>query len=311
MKVVKVSAFGAEDVLQVEDVPPPAAGAGQVVIKIEAAGVGFVDLMMRKGIYPSFPEPGFVPGVELAGLIVGVGEGTDQRLIGTRAYALTGHGACGEQAVVDAAALIPLPDGIESADAVALGVNAIVAQIALKRMGAAAGDTVLVRGASGGIGIMATQLAAALGCRVVTASASGDALKAYGATLTTDREASDVDEEFDVIVDPVGGAGVPGFLGRLKANGRMMACGGASGFPAADFAAPLLMNFGKSLTISALSLNSVPPAELAATLLELFELVKAGKLKPVIHAKMPLESTAEAHRQIESGQVFGKIVITP
>lgn len=311
MKVVKVSAFGAADVLQVEDVPAPVARAGQVVIKVEAAGVGFVDLMMRMGMYPPFPEPGFVPGVELAGEIVGVGEGVDAGLIGTRAYALTGHGACGEQAVVDAAALVPLPAGIEPADAVALGVNAIVAQIALKRMGAAAGETVLVRGASGGIGIMATQLAAALGCRVITASASGDALKAYGAALTSDRDARDVDEEFDVIVDPVGGAGVPGFLGRLKANGRMTACGGASGFPDPDFAAPLLANFGKSLTISALSLNSIPPAELAATLLELFELKKAGKLKPVIHASLPLASTADAHRQIEGGEVFGKIVIAP
>lgn len=311
MKVVKVSAFGAADVLQVEDVAAPVAGPGQVVVEVEAAGVGFVDLMMRAGMYPVFPEPGFVPGVELAGKVISVGEGVDANLVGARAYALTGHGACGEQAVVDAAALVPLPAGIEPADAVALGVNAIVAQIALKRMGAAAGETVLVRGASGGIGIMATQLAAALGCRVITASASGDALKAYGAALTSDRDASDVDEEFDVIVDPVGGAGVPGFLGRLKVNGRMTACGGASGFPAPDFAAPLLANFGKSLTVSALSLNSVPPAELAATLLDLFELKKAGKLKPVIHATLPLASTADAHRQIESGEVFGKIVIAP
>jgi NADPH2:quinone reductase len=311
MKVVKVSAFGSTDVLQVENVAAPSAGAGQVVIKIEATGVGFVDLMMRAGTYQPLPTPGFVPGVELAGTIITTGEGVDEALVGTRAYALIGQGACAELAVVDAAALIPIPDGIDSTDAVALGVNAIVAQVALKRMHAAAGETVLVRGASGGIGIMATQLAAALGCRVITASASVDALKAYGAARTSDRNASDVEEEFDVIVDPVGGAAVPDFLGRLKANGRMTACGGVSGFPNPDFASPLLANFGKSLTISALSLNSVAPAEMAATLLEVFELALAGKLKAVIHARLPLEGTAEAHRQIEQGTVFGKIVIVP
>ncbi|EYF04508.1 quinone oxidoreductase family protein [Chondromyces apiculatus] len=317
MKAVTIRDFGGPENLVLQNVPALTPAAGQVLITIEAAGVGLADILMRtgayRGAYTAPAEGGFVPGLEVAGTVAGLGTGVDPAWRGRRVFAPVQTGGYAEQAVFAADALIPLPDAISAVDAVALGVNALVAKIALERARLVPGERVLVRGAAGGIGTMATQLAAHAGAIVAATTSTADRgqrLRELGAVEILDRAATGA-EAFDVILDNVLGPDLATFLGKLKENGRMVLCGAAGGFPPPDFGMALLAGFQRSLTLSTLSLNSVDAPRLAAALQEVFALVAAGHLKPVIEATLPLAEAAAAHARLESGQVFGKLVLVP
>ena len=189
MLAITVPAFGGPDVLRAAELPVPAPGPGQVLIAVESAGVGYVDVMARAGDYAPLAEPGFVPGLEAAGTVTATGDDVDPAWTGRRVYALTWRGAYAEQVVADLAGVVPLPTGVDAETAVALGVNALVARTGLRRAGARAGERVLVRGAGGGIGVHAVQLAAAAGAEVtaVTSSAErGVRLRELGAAHVQD-----------------------------------------------------------------------------------------------------------------------------
>jgi NADPH2:quinone reductase len=317
MKSVVVKSFGGLDVLTLVELPEPRARAGQCVVEVEAAGVGIVDVLMRRGLYPSHSKPGFVPGVEIAGTIVEVAPGEDESRLGQRVYAFTEGGGCTQRIAFSAKELIPLPPGLSAAGAVALGVNALGAKIGLERACARRGESVLVRGAGGGMGVMATQFAARTGAVVhVTTSSEerAERLRALGATITLDRlgkgKNGDI-SEFDVIFDPVCGPNFGDLISRLRPNGRLLVCGIAGGFPSPDFGMALVGSFQKSLTLSTFSVNVLSSAEVAATMTEVFALACTGALKLVVQEVLPLERVADAHALLERGEVFGKLVLAP
>jgi NADPH:quinone reductase-like Zn-dependent oxidoreductase len=316
MKSIQVSRFGGPDALVLQDGPSIAPESGQVSIAVEAVGVGFVDVMAREGTYPLYPEPGFVPGVEVAGIVEDVGLGVDGEWRGRRVFAICGVGGYAERVTVDLTKVVVLPDNLSAAQAVGIGVNALVARFALERTAAVAGEQVIVRGASGGIGLMATQLAARAGCIVtaVTSSAARAArLQTLGATRTILRGSGEDTEvgAYDVVVDTVGGSDMGRFLSMLKPNGRYVLCGGAGGPPPSDLLAKLFAEFHKSPSLICFSLNSIDDDHRRPVADDLFRWAAEGSIESVIDGDLRLEQAAEAHQRMAAGDVFGKIVLRP
>lgn len=314
IRVIKVETFGGPEGLKLSHAPQPVAGPGEAVVAVEAAGVGLVDVMVRQGIYAGASQAGIVPGVEVAGTVVDApGEASDWR--GRRVFVLVGGGGYADRVKVATPQLIALPDSVTSADAVALGVNALTASFALRRANLIAGERVLVRGASGGIGVMGVQLAARAGALVTAVTSSeesGRRLLELGAQNVLNRTSGEVEyDEYDVILDPVGGAEVSSFVSRLRPNGRYVICGAAAGFPSADFGMSLVANFGKSPAILAVSLSSTDGAELASVATEIFAAAGRGELRPMIDEALPLHDAVAAHEKLEAGGVFGKLILVP
>ena len=314
MKAVVVTAFGGPEQLRLIETADLSPAPGEVVMAVAAAGVGYVDVMAREGRYV-FPGPGFVPGLEAAGQVIALGDGVDTGWLGRRVLALPSRGGgYAERLAAPATGLIPLPDDIAYDDALAIGVNALVAAFALDRVHVSPGERVLIRGAGGGIGLMATQLAAGL-TDDVTATTSGpergQRLTALGATSLWNRR-SDPPlplASFDVIIDTVGGPDLPAQIGLLRANGRYLLCGGLDGAPPPDFGLALLGRFHQSLSFAVFSLNAIPTAQSAARIAPMFDAQRKGDLAAVVDSRFPLADAAQAHRRLEAGEAFGKVVL--
>ncbi|WP_019545982.1 zinc-binding dehydrogenase [Streptomyces sulphureus] len=318
MKAVSLQEFGEPGGLAVVDLPRPVPGKGEVLLAPEAIGVGGVDAVVRRWGLSSYGfERGHVPGSEVAGTVTGVGEGVDASWIGKRVWAFTGlGGGYVEEAAVPTEQVVPLPAGLSAADAVTLGGSGVVAHFALVRAHFAPGEAVLVRGAAGGIGVMAVQLAAGGGAgdvAVTTSSAErGERLRGLGATHVLDRSGEGEEPDgYDVVVDVVAGPGMPSFFRRLRPNGRLVAVGVVGGELPAEFGTELSKAFRKSLSLATFSLDTVPRAEQRAVRDAQFAAAVRGELHPVVHELLPLERAAEAHRKMDAGEVFGRIVLTP
>lgn len=318
MRAVVIERFGDPSGMAVVEKPEPTPGPEQVVIRTEAVGVGGVDAVIRRGTLGSRFPVGMVPGSEVAGTVTSVGADVDPSWIGRRVWAFTGtSGGYTERAVAAVGDVVALPDGLSSIDAVTLGSAAPVAHFALAHAHLRAGESVLVRGAAGSIGIAAVELAAAAGAAVVAVTTSSDErgrrLRDLGATHVLDRSGSGADApaEFDVVLDIVGGAAVPEFIDRLTSNGRMVAVGAVAGFPPADFGMRLMQGFQRSRSFATFSLDTVPTATRDRVRAELFAAAARGDLHPVVDDVLPLDQAAEAHRRMDGGAVFGRIVLTP
>ncbi|SDI99239.1 zinc-dependent alcohol dehydrogenase family protein [Nonomuraea jiangxiensis] len=321
MKAVVISTFGTPDGLEVVDLPVPVPAAGQVRIATEAIGVGGVDAVIRRGTLAAYGfREGHLLGSEVAGSVTAVGEGVDPSWTGRRVWAFTGlSGGYAEQAVAAVQDVLPLPDGLTGADAVALGGSGVVAHFALDRARFAPGEAVLVRGAAGSIGITAVQLAArgGAGAVVVTTSSAerGARLRDLGATHVLDRSGegggSDAPSGFDVVIDVVGGPQLPLWLDRLNPNGRFMAVGVVGGQPPADFGMRLMDAFRKSLSFATFSADTVPAPDRQAVRSSQFAEAVRGDLRTVVHEVLPLDQAVPAHRKMDAGEVFGRIVLTP
>ncbi len=324
MRAVSIRSFGGPDGMEVVDVPVPSPGAGEVVIQSAAIGVGGVDAAIRRGtlgaLGPAIPRDGLVPGSEVAGTITAVGAGVETSWLNRRVWAFTGvSGGYAEHAVARIENVTPLPVDLTPVDAVTLGSAAPVAHFALQQAHFAKGETVLVRGAAGSIGIAAVEIAARAGARAVAVTTSsaerGERLTAYGATHVLDRDGSGMHgpepADFDVIIDIVAGPALPSFLSRLAPNGRLVLVGLVAGPPPADFGSALLSRFRQSVSIATFSLDTVPRADLARVRADQFEAAARGDLSPVVHAVLSLEAAADAHRRMDAGEVFGRIVLTP
>lgn len=318
MHAVTIQSFGPPDGLVPTELPEPVAAPGQALVDVEAIGVGGVDAVIRRGTIARLGlEPGYVPGSEVAGRVVAVGDERDADWLGRRVWAFTGvGGAYAERVVAGTGDLTPLEDGFDAVDAVALGSAAPVARFALAHAHLAPGERVLVRGAAGSIGIAAVELAAQAGATAVavtTGSAErGDRLRGFGAAHVLDRQGTgDGPESYDVVIDVVGGPAMPAFIDRLAPNGRLVLVGAVAGMPPADFGAHLLRGFQQSRSVATFSLDSVPRDALASARTELFRAAAAGTLSPVVDAVLPLADAAEAHRRMDDGEVFGRIVLTP
>ncbi len=193
-----------------------------------------------------------------------------------------------------------------------------MAHFALAHAHLAPGDSVLVRGAAGSIGIAAVQLAARDTGRQVTVTTSsavrGERLRQLGATHVLDRSGEgdpSAPALYDVILDIVGGADVPAFIDRLAPNGRMVVVGVVAGLPPEDFGSRLMATFQQSRSFATFSLNTVPAAARDAVRAGQFAAATRGELQSVVHSVLPLAEAPEAHRLMDAGEVFGRIVLTP
>jgi NADPH:quinone reductase len=314
MKAVVVQKFGGPEGLAVVDLPAPAPAAGQVLITTEAIGVGGVDAIIRSAILGDwgFPE-GLVLGSEVAGTVVALGDDVDPSWLGQSVWAFTGRGGgYAEQAVADATTLVPLPATMSAVDAVTLGSSGMVAHFGLRHAHFSPGESVLVRGAAGGIGVMAVQLAARAGAGAVAVTTSsperGARLRDLGATQVLDR-AGTGGTGYDVVIDIVGGPDLPSFFSKLEPNGRMVVVGAVAGFPPADFGSAMIAAFQRSLSFATFSADTVPDADRYGSIAELF--AARDELRSVVHEVLPLEKAVLAHQKMAAGEVFGRLVLTP
>ncbi|MFC9660601.1 zinc-binding dehydrogenase [Nocardia sp. NPDC127606] len=320
MKAVVVQAFGGPEVLAVVELPHPNPAVGQALITTEAIGVGGVDALVRSGALAAFGiTPGHILGQEVVGTVTAVGEGVGTEWIGQRVWAFTGEGGgYTEHAVASAETLVPVPAALSAVDAVTLGSSAMVAHFALRHAHFTRGESVLVRGAAGGIGVMAVQLAARGGAGAVAVTTSsperGDRLRGLGATHVLDRAgrgAENAPAGYDVIIDIVAGADLPSFLTQLEPNGRMVVVGVMAGMPPADFGVEMIKAFRKSTSFATFSADTVPTSDRRAATAELFAAAVRGELKAVVHEILSLEQAVLAHQKMEAGEVFGRIVLIP
>ncbi|MBP8533734.1 zinc-dependent alcohol dehydrogenase family protein [Streptomyces sp. MK37H] len=320
MKAVAIQAFGPPEGLAVIDLPVPTPAAGQVLIANEAIGVGGSDAVIRRGTLAGYGfKEGHIPGSEVAGTVTAVGDGVDTSWVGQRVWAFTGvNGGYVEQAIAAVEEILPLPAGLSAVDAVTLGSSGVVAHFGLSHAHFAPGDSVLVRGAAGSLGIMTVQLAARGGAGAVAVTTSsaerGDRLRKLGATHVLDRSGEGGDDApsgYDVIIDIIAGADMPSFFARLNPNGRMVAVGAVGGMPPADFGMKMMAAFQKSMSFAAFSAATVAEPDRRAVRTEQFDAASRGELHTVVHELLPLEQAVLAHRKMDTGEVFGRIVLTP
>ncbi|TVT46964.1 zinc-binding dehydrogenase [Amycolatopsis rhizosphaerae] len=315
-----IQKFGGPGGLEVLDLPDPAPAGGQVLIAVEAIGVGGVDAVIRRGALAAYGfQEGHIPGGEVAGTVTAVGDGVARSWLGQRVWAFTGTGGgYVEQAIAPVEEIVPLPANLSAVDAVTLGSSGVVAHFGLSRARFAPGESVLVRGASGSIGITAVQLAARGGAGAVAVTTSsaerGDRLRALGATHVLDRSgagAADAPAGYDVIIDVVAGADLPSFFDRLNPNGRLVVVGAVAGPPPADFGTKMMAAFQKSMSFATFSAATVPGPDRRAVRTEQFTAASRGELRTVVHELLPLDQAALAHRKMDAGEVFGRIVLAP
>jgi NADPH:quinone reductase len=324
MKALLCTEFGPPDLLQYRDVPSPAAGSGQVVVSVQAAAVNFPDVLIIQNKYQYKASLPFSPGCELAGIVKEVGPNVGGVSVGDRVMAFIVHGAFAEEVVLDAGRIFPVPDGMGFQEAAALLVTYGTIDHALRDRGALkAGETVLVLGAAGGIGIAAIEIAKAVGARVI-ACASSDAKLAvcreHRADATINYASEDLRERIkalteghgiDVIVDPVGGPFTEPALRSLAWRGRLLVVGFAAGeIPKI----PLNLVLLKGSAIIGVFWGDFlrrEPAAFAASVAQLGKWHAEGKLRPHISATFPLERGADAITAMAERKAVGKIVVLP
>jgi NADPH2:quinone reductase len=324
MKAVICRQFGPTGTLLVEEVPSPVPGPGQVVIDIKAAGANFPDALIVQGKYQLKPPLPFSPGFEAAGVAKLAGEGVRHVKAGDAVVALMPWGAFAEEALVDAANVMPLPAGVDMAAAAALVFAHGTSLHALKDCAhLKAGETLLVLGASGGVGLAAVELGKLLGARVI-AAASTDAKLAvcreYGAESTINYATESLKDRVreltqgrgaDVIYDPVGGDYSETALRTIARKGRFLVIGFANGeIPRIPLNLPLLKECAIVGVFWGEFMKREPEAN-AANLRQLFAWFAAGELKPHIHARYPLSRVREALDALQRREVSGKVVILP
>ncbi|MGC4770217.1 zinc-binding dehydrogenase [Micromonospora sp. DT44] len=302
------------------DLPDPVPARGQVMITVEAVGVAGADVMIRSGALAAYGfKEGHILGGEVAGTVAAVGEGVDAAWVGQRVWAFTGTGGgYAERTVAPISEVLPVPAGLSVVDAVTIGSSGVVAHFGLAHAHLAEGETVLVRGAAGSLGIMTVQLATRRGASAVAVTTSsperGRRLRSLGATHVLDRSGaggSDAPRGYDVIIDVVGGDRMPSFFDRLNPNGRLVLVGAVGGQPPADFGATLMAAFQKSLSFATFSAATVPEPARQAVRRDQLAAAARGELVSVVHEVLPLEQAAVAHQKMAAGQVFGRIVLTP
>ena len=324
MRAVLCKKFGPPDTLVVEDVPSPRAAAGQVVVTVKAAAINFPDSLIIEGKYQIRPEPPFSPGFEVAGVIKECGAGVTGFAVGDRVIAITTWGGYAEEVAVGAENLIPMPAAMDFPAAAAFMTTYGTSYYALKdRAGLRAGETLLVLGASGGVGIAAIQIGKALGARVIAAASSeaklavcraegADELINYGADdLRARVKALTGGKGIDVVYDPVGGDFSEKALRDIAWNGRFLVVGFATGdIPRL----PLNLVLLKNCSIVGVFWLAFTKNERAASHRnndELTQLVQAGRLKPYLHATYPLERAGQALEEVLAQRSSGKVVLIP
>lgn len=323
MKAVLCKRYGPPSELVVEDVPSPKPGVGHVLVAVHAAGVNFPDTLIIQGRYQFKPELPFSPGGEVAGIVREVGPGVTGIAPGDRVIAATTWGGYAEEVVAEAKRVIPMPDGMDFATAATFVLTYGTSHHALKdRSALQAGETLLVLGAAGGVGLAAVELGKAMGARVIAAASRDDKLatcREHGADETINYASENLRERIkaltngrgvDVVYDPVGGDLSEPALRSMAWNGRFLVVGFAAGsIPSI----PLNLALLKGCSIVGVFWGAFmrnEPRRNEANLKELLDWFKGGKVRPHISARYPLERAADALRDVMERKVKGKVVLT-
>jgi NADPH2:quinone reductase len=304
VRAIVVAETGGPERLEPTDVPEPAPGEGEELVRVRAAGVNFLDLMIRRGVYPQAPPLPLVPGGEIAGDVDG------RRVLG-----LCGSGGYAELATAPSATVFPLPETATYEEGASFLLTFLSAWLPLTRqVRVEPGSTVLVHAAAGGVGSAAVQLARHLGARVI-ATASTEEKRRFALELGAD-EAYSYDEfvdrvRADVVLDPVGGDVFAHSVGVLEPFGSLVAIGSAGGWWQ-DLSPALLV--GRNVSVHGFYLGRLMPRrpELVNTAVsELLDLWTEGAVTPIVGHTFPLAQAAEAHRLIEARRHVGKVVLVP
>lgn len=322
MKALLCKEFGPPESLVLAEVPSPTAGAGEVVVSIKAASVNFPDVLIIQNKYQFKPPLPFSPGSELAGVVKEVGPGVTNVKPGDKVIAFTTYGAFAEEVKTEAVRLLPMPEGMSYAEAASFVLTYGTTDHALRdRAQMKSGETLLVLGAAGGVGVAAIEIGKALGARVVACASSADKLavcRQHGADETINYASEDLRERIkaltagkgvDVIYDAVGGAYTEPAFRSIAWRGRHLVIG----FAAGDIPKlPLNLALLKGASVVGVfwgDFTRREPQAFAESARQLARWYREGKLKPHVSATFPLEKAAEAMNLLASRQAKGKVVI--
>ncbi|OYX34534.1 MAG: NAD(P)H-quinone oxidoreductase [Caulobacterales bacterium 32-69-10] len=300
----------------------PRPGPGQVLIRVAAAGVNRPDVLQRNGGYPPPPGSPDTLGLEVAGEVAAVGEGAARWRVGDTVCALLGGGGYAEYAVVDARHALPIPAGLDLVQAAALPETAFTVFSNVFEIGRLqAGETLMLHGATSGIGVMAIQMAKAAGARVIATGRSAQkaaAARSFGADVVIDTSAEDfvarvqAEGGADVVLDMVAGDFVQKNLECLNLDGRLVQIAVQAGSKATIDVARLMV---RRLTFAGSTLRPRHPDEkarlAAAVEARVWPWIAAGEIRPVIDSTFPLKEAAQAHARLESAGHVGKIMLIP
>ena len=323
MKAVLCKQFGPPDSLVVEELPSPKAGPGEVVVSVKAASVNFPDVLIIQNKYQFKPPLPFSPGSELAGVVKEVGEGVKAFKAGDRVIAFTTYGAFAEEVKTEAARLLPLPEGMDFPSGAAFLLTYATSDHALRDRGALeAGETLLVLGAAGGVGLAAIEIGKALGARVIACASTEEKLavcRQHGADATINYASEDLRERIkaltdgkgvDVVYDAVGGPYTEPAFRSIAWRGRLLVVGFAAGeIPKL----PLNLALLKGASVVGVFWGDFArrePKAFAESVRQLAAWYREGKLRPHVSQTLPLASAAEALKLMAARQVKGKLVLT-
>ena len=322
MKAVLCKAYGPPEDLVIEDVPAPACGPGQVRIGVHAVGINFPDCLMIEGKYQFKPEFPFSPGGELSGEILELGEGVTGLSVGDRVIAGGGHGGLAEEVVVSATGLRSVPTGMSMSQAAAWSTTYGTSYHALKQRGALQpGETLLVLGAGGGVGLAAVELGKAMGARVLAAAsneAKREAAKAAGADEVIDYSDGELKEKVkaltdgrgaDVIYDPVGGDFFDQCMRCINWKGRVLVVGFVGGEIPRVPINLILLKGCQVVGVFYGAFTGREPAENAQNWRELANLWEAGKIAPLVSREFAFEEHAAALRCLSEREAIGKVIV--
>ena len=324
MKAIVIGTPGGPEALELQEVPAPEAGPGEVLIDVIAAGINRADALQRQGNYPVPPGAPAYPGLEVSGRIAALGEGVEGPAVGTEVVALLTGGGYAEQVAVPAGQVLPLPDGLDAVTAASLPETAATVFSNLFMAAAVQeGDYVLIHGATGGIGTMAIQMVAAFGAVPMVTAGSAEKLelaRQLGAKVLVNYKDQDFVEAVrdatgghgaDVILDVVGAKYLQRNLDALAVAGRLVIIG-LQGGAKAELNLNQLMT--KRAAVIGTTLRGRPVEEKTAIMSAVGEyvwpLLASGEIKPLVDRTFPMAEAAEAHRYFDSGQHTGKILLT-
>jgi NADPH2:quinone reductase len=323
MRAVVCRAWGDVDALTVEDVPPPTPAAGEVLIDVRATAVNYADALMVAGRYQTRPPLPFSPGLETAGVVAACGAGVTRFAPGDRVMAVLAYGGLAERAVAPEAETFAIPAGMGFEEAGAFPIAYISSHVALRWQGRLEpGETLLVLGAAGGVGLTAVEIGKAMGARVIAAASTpeklavarergADALVDYTREKLTERVmALTGDRGADVCFDPVGGDLFDAALSSLGWGGRILLVGFVGGVPQIP-ANRLLVKHRAALGSSLRYFRWHAPDKLRASVDELLRWYGEGKLRPLVTRRLPLARAVEAIRLLTDRKAHGKVVVVP
>jgi len=322
MRAVLCRAYGPPESLVIEDVESPTPGPGEVVISVKASGVNFPDVLIIQNKYQVKPPLPFSPGSEVAGVIKAVGENVTHVAPGDEVFAFTVYGGFAQEVKTDAKRLLPIPAGMTFPTAAAFGLTYATSDHALRDRGELeAGETLLVLGAAGGVGLAAVEIGKALGARVIACASSDDKLavcREHGADETINYATEDLRERIkaitggkgaDVIYDPVGGSYTEPALRSIAWRGRLLVVG----FAAGDIPKiPLNLTLLKGCAIVGVywgEFTRREPERFAQEMRQLDQWYGEGRIRPHISATYPLDRAPDALNDMAQRRVVGKVVL--